>query len=219
MNPETKMSGETSDITTFCEFGWYQWVYFRDTSVTFPGDKLVLGRYCGPSIDVGPALTAKIMRNNGQQVHRSTYRALTPDELENPNDIKACDEFYTAIEEKLGPAATAKYFESDTEIVTPTLDRYEDDEENQNQMPEVDDITHEAMDNYIGEEIMISNGDTVDQGIVRRRKQDVEGNAIGRANSNPIIDTRTYEVEFKDGSMSTYSANVIAESMYAQCDD
>ena len=37
ITPETKMLGETSDITTFCEFGWYQWVYFRDTSVTFPG--------------------------------------------------------------------------------------------------------------------------------------------------------------------------------------
>ena len=44
MTPKTKMSGETSDITNFCEFGLYQWVYFRDTSVTFPGDNLVLGR-------------------------------------------------------------------------------------------------------------------------------------------------------------------------------
>ena len=72
MTPKTNMSGETSDITTLCEFRWYQWVYIRDTSVTFPGDNLVLGRYCGPSIDVGPALTPKIPRNNGQQVHRST---------------------------------------------------------------------------------------------------------------------------------------------------
>ena len=66
---------------------------------------------------------------------------------------------------------------------------------------------------------MIYHGDTVAQGSVRRRKRDVEGNTIGRSNSNPIIDTRTYEVEFKDGSMSTYSENVIAESMYAQCDE
>ena len=44
MNPKTKMSGETYDMTTFCKFWWYQWVYFRDTSVTFPGDKLVPGR-------------------------------------------------------------------------------------------------------------------------------------------------------------------------------
>ena len=39
MNPETNISGETSDITTFCEYCWHQWVYFRDTSVTLPGDK------------------------------------------------------------------------------------------------------------------------------------------------------------------------------------
>ena len=70
-------------------------------------------------------------------------------------------------------------------------------------MPEVDDIMPEAIVNYIGAEIMISRDDTLAQGSVRRRKRDVEGNTIGRANSNPILDTRTCEVEFKDGSMST----------------
>ena len=72
MTPETKMSGETSEITNFCEFGWYKWVYFRYTYVTFLGEKMVLGRYCGPSIDVTPELTANIIRKNGQQVHRPT---------------------------------------------------------------------------------------------------------------------------------------------------
>ena len=68
-------------------------------------------------------------------------------------------------------------------------------------------------ENYIGEEIMISHGDTVSQGSIRHRKHDVEVNKIGISNSNPIIDTRYYEVEFEDGSMSTYSENIIAESM------
>ena len=76
-------------------------------------------------------------------------------------------------------------------------------------MPEVDDITSEAMNNYIGSDIMISHGDTVSQGSVRNRKRNVEVNTIGGSNSNPILDTRTYEVEFEDGSMSTYSENVI----------
>ena len=91
MTPETNMSGETSDITTLCNLGWYQWFYFKDTSVTFPGDNQVLERYCGPIIDVGPTLPAKIMVNNGQQIHRFTYRALTPDELVNSDEIKARD--------------------------------------------------------------------------------------------------------------------------------
>ena len=88
---------------------------------------------------------------------------LTPYVLVNSDEIKARDEFDTAIGEKLGPAASAKEFESDPDIFTPTLDRYEDDEEHQNHMTEVDDITPEAMENYIGAEIMISHGDTVAQ--------------------------------------------------------
>ena len=36
--------------------------------------------------------------------------------------------------------------------------------------------------------------------------------------ANPILDTRTYEVEFPDGQTAKYSANIIAENMYAQCD-
>ena len=63
----------------------------------------------------------------------------------NPDEIEARDEFDTAIRKKLGPAAVDKYFESDPKIVTPTLDPYEDDKEHQTHMPEMDDITPEAM--------------------------------------------------------------------------
>ena len=65
--------------------------------MTFPGDKFVLGRYCGPSIGVGPAITSNILRNIGQQVYSSTYIALAAYELVNPDDIKDSDEFDTAI--------------------------------------------------------------------------------------------------------------------------
>ena len=118
--------------------------------MTFPGDKLLLGRYYGPSIDVRPALTAGILIINGQQVHRYTYRALATYELVKPDETKARDDFDTATGEKLGPAAPAKDFESEPEIVTPALDWYEDDEEHKNYMTEVDGITPEAMDNYWG---------------------------------------------------------------------
>ena len=187
MTHETNILGETYDITTLCEFGWYQWVYFRDTYATFPGDNLVLGKYCGPSLNVGPALTANILKNNGEKLYSSTYRALTPDQLVNPDDVKTSDEFDLAIEDKLGPAASDKYFECDPYIVTLTLDRYEDDEEHQTHMPEVDDIMPETMVNYIGAEIMISHGDKVAQGIFRCRKRYVEENSIGKAIVTPFL--------------------------------
>ena len=79
--------------------------------MTFPGENLVLGKYCGPSIYLGPALTSKSTRKNGQHVHRSTYKALTPDKLVKPNEIKARYGCNTVIKEKIGPAASAKDFE------------------------------------------------------------------------------------------------------------
>ena len=60
---------------------------------------------------------------------------------------------------------------------------------------------------------MLPHGGTLARGRVVRRKHDREGNPIGRANANPILDTRSYEVEFEDGDVSELTANTIAESM------
>jgi hypothetical protein len=51
-------------------------------------------------------------------------------------------------------------------------------------------------------------------------KRSVDDNAIpkGKAYSNPILDSREYLVEFGDGEVLEYSANVIAENLYAQVD-
>ena len=59
----------------------YEWVKYRDQQVAFPNDNFVLGRYLGPSTDIGPAMTCKLLNNKGNYIHRSTLRALTADEL------------------------------------------------------------------------------------------------------------------------------------------
>ena len=80
--PETIMTGTTADISHICEFGWFDWVMFRDNVPTYPDDRMILGRYLGPATDVGLALTAKILKSNGQYVCRSTLRHLTDEELQ-----------------------------------------------------------------------------------------------------------------------------------------
>ena len=35
---------------------------------------------------------------------------------------------------------------------------------------------------------------------------------------NPILDSRTYEVEFPDGRTTEFSSNAITEHMFTQCD-
>ena len=53
---------------------------------------------------------------------------------------------------------------------------------------------------------------------VKRQKRKLDGTLKGMAHLNPILDTWTYEVEFPDGQIAEYSANIIVENMYAQCD-
>ena len=69
--PETIMTGETANISRTYQFGWFDWVMYHDPA-KFPDNKMILGRYLGPAIDVGSMLTAKILMPNGQYVCRST---------------------------------------------------------------------------------------------------------------------------------------------------
>ena len=49
---------------------------FRDDPFQYPDENPLLGRYLGPAIDVGTEMTAKIIKRNGEVLHRSTYRGL-----------------------------------------------------------------------------------------------------------------------------------------------
>ena len=53
------------------------------------------------------------------------------------------------------------------------------------------------------------------QGRVVKCTRDNNSNAIGRLNKNPILDTREYVVEFKDGKEAALAANTTSQSIYA----
>ena len=65
---------------------------------------------------------------------------------------------------------------------------------------------------------MLTRGSNLSKGRVIGRKRDAGGQVCGQANSNPILDTRTYLLQFDDGEVNGLTANVIAVQMYAQCD-
>ena len=47
---------------------------------------------------------------------------------------------------------------------------------------------------------------------------DADGNPVGRADTIPVKDSCTYEVQFPDGEVTELTANFIAELMYTSCD-
>jgi hypothetical protein len=62
----------------------------------------------------------------------------------------------------------------------------------------------------------MDNGSEAMLGTVKNEKRDSEGNPVGCSNTNPILDTREYEVEFPDGSIDVLTENSIAECLYSQ---
>jgi hypothetical protein len=105
--------------------------------------------------------------------------------------------------------------------ITPEFAPYGDDTVGvEPMMPEADEMDHDAYDKYISARLMIPDASGIARSAqVKRRKRDEDGNLIGYSHSNPILDTGLYEVEFDDGQVGTYAANVIAENIYEQIDD
>jgi hypothetical protein len=76
-------------------------------------------------------------------------------------------------------------------------------------------------DPYVGMELALTRGGEGEplHARVRGRLHDEEGNPIGHAHHNPLLDSRKYEVEYVNGYVEELTANVIAENLIAQVDD
>ena len=122
--PEAKMHGISVDISDICEFEFYEWIMFNDSQATFHETNFHVGRWLGPVVDVGSALTYKILKSNGEVVPHLTIRHLTLDELTHPDHISTRKAFDDTIIQKIGVPATEN--DSDKDYLTPTYEYYDD---------------------------------------------------------------------------------------------
>ncbi len=76
----------------------------------YSDDNPVLGRFVGIAIDVGPAMTAKILKFNEEVLHWYTYRGLTDAEVINQAHINFQEEFDEAIGTKFGADCSPEDF-------------------------------------------------------------------------------------------------------------
>ena len=74
--------------------------------------------------------------------------------------------------------------------------------------------------NILNVELILDVGSANERrGRVAKRQRGLDGKAVGHAHANPFFDTREYDIEFMDGSVDKYTANLITENMFAQVDD
>jgi hypothetical protein len=86
--PDTIVKGHTSYVYPLAKYAWYEWVKFRDTGQSFPHSKEWIDRDLGPAIDIGPAMSRKVLKINGELMCGVSVRGLTLDKIQSPDEQK-----------------------------------------------------------------------------------------------------------------------------------
>jgi len=195
------------------DFGWYDNAWYYDQDAPLPSERRKLGKWIGVGHHVGQALCYYILPANGIPIVRSTVQPLTDEESRAETIKEQIRELNRQIVEKIGAVNLE-------DVPLELWDEYDVFEpvEPEACMPEIDDYSTDAYDALISAELLLPKGDVLMPAKVVARKRDKDGNPIGTAHPNPIVDTRVYEVVFQDGHVEEYAANIIAENMYALVD-
>jgi hypothetical protein len=101
--------------------------------------------------------------------------------------------------------------------LTPDYDFYDDNHDLDSDYGNLE-VTPEIGDNYLSADISVPRGGTLVKGRITSRKRDKDGNPLGLANANPILNMHEYTFTFNDGDETVLNANLIAEAMCVQCD-
>ena len=82
------------------------------------------------SIDVGPVMTAKILKQNGENRHRSTYQELSQDEWDSCKYKVEHGSFMESVHQRLGPKTTVGNLPDINVEGTPQYNSYKDASQN-----------------------------------------------------------------------------------------
>lgn len=224
-NAHSILTGEEGDISSLSRYGFYQWCYYREQSANFPFNKEVLGRVLGPARGEGNEMSQWILKGNGNVVPRRSLRPLNTSELHSPTEQKKRDVFDALIERRWGTSINPP--KTETLDTKEEWEEYEDSDEDPRIIPDMDDVTDNkghlinqqpAYDRLINAEVQLQLDDEVRTARVTKRAIGPDGKTTGTYDDNPVLNSVVYEVEFPDGQVKEYSANVIAENMLTQVD-
>jgi hypothetical protein len=164
--PHTVLTGDTGDISQLCEFSWYDIVWYIDITVTMQNRKL--GRYLGPSPDIGQAMSSKILAAKGTVIVQTSILPLSIED--NNSDVvrTQIQDFDKALTVALGdrivgiPAELDENEEDDRQFVP-----YADDVNGEEPvMPESDLLDHDTYHRFIAARVQIPVGGEMKSGTV-----------------------------------------------------
>ena len=118
--------------------------------------------------------------------------------------------------------STAEDLDEDNEF-----EEDEEEDEPKRTVPDIEDTVdatgrllnqQPAYDKILCSEVSLQLGENITVVKVTKRALVPNENVAGTYDENPCLNTMIYEVEFPDGQLKEYAANVIAENMLSQVD-
>jgi hypothetical protein len=226
------ITGDTPDISEYMDFDFYDWVLYRSNAGL---GEVEVARWIGVSHRVGGLMSYWLLPSSGIPISATTVQRMTNDEKSTEEMQKRMkhyeDQLQTVFEAKSADLTAALRNVDSRHIIDPENedpDFYDDfirviddaqlkhaDEMHANTEVEV------KSDPYVGMEMAMSRGAEGElmHATVRKRVRDEDGTPVGRAHTNPLMDSRKYEVEYLDGHVEELTANLIAENLISQVDE
>ncbi|KAI2489322.1 Reverse transcriptase (RNA-dependent DNA polymerase) [Fragilaria crotonensis] len=228
-----RVTGHTVDISEWLDFDFFERVwYWNQRKMDMTDEQACIGHWLGISHRVGSDMTYWILTESGKVIARSTVQHITVADMATDEMQARVRTFDSNLADRLNDdnftvfsPDHAFYLQDDDDGDDPLRDPdsippdAEYGDMLQHDKLEADDTEFESFDKYLGAEFFVNdNGETVPAKVVKRAR-DNDGNPIGKQHPNPLMDTRAYDCELGDGTVYRYTANVIAENIFAQCDD
>ena len=229
-----RIMGQTVDISEWLDFDFYDRVWYWDTPKhDMNNDQARIGRWLGIAHRVGTDMTYWILTEAGHVIARSTVQHITVSDMATDAIKARVTTFDTNLLTRLHDHNFVLdvpnhvfYLQDDNSDPHATIDHtdyiplnVEYGDMLQADKIDADDVEFETFDQYIGAEFLVNqNGESI-PARVTKRSRDNSGRPVGKSNANPLLDTREYECVLEDGNTYRYNANVIAENIFAQCDE
>ena len=190
-----------------------------------------MGRWLGVSHRVGSLMSYWVLTQKGNVISHTTVSRVTNLETQVDSTKSRLQEFDTAITDRLNDEAhiiiegekSQPYdwshhpFDEDFDFV----DKFHSAVSNNEIIEADEELTPDTYNDwYLNMELAVPRGDNPNPQYakVTKRLRDTDGIPIGTAKKNPILDSRMYEVEYKDGTKASLAANYIVENLFMQVD-
>jgi len=145
--PHTRLSGQPTDISMLCEYGWYDWVVYCIEGPNFPMSKKKLGRVLGPATNAGSVLAQWIPTKASKVMPIQTLRHSTQAALNYPTIKQRMQEYTESITKRLGdsgkrvqPSKELEGYPAHDPDFYQEYQSHYDDELSPGPIPEMDDI-------------------------------------------------------------------------------